>query len=687
MKMAPSLRMIFKKENNKLIVRGQGEIIWLEPFGENSLRVRATRGKEIVEENWTLLPQPKVPADIVIDPDKAVITNGRLSAEVRSTGDIRFIDANSKKILLEELWIDQRVMNASILKARNYKAISSDLFKIQVYFKAFDDERFYGMGQYANDCLNLKGCVLELAHKNTQISIPFLLSTRGYGFVWNNPSIGRVELAKNHTMWLAEAARQIDYIVIAGETPVEIVKRYTSLVGKAPRLPEWALGFWQCKLRYRTQEELLNVAREYRRRGLPLSVIVIDFFHWPHQGDWKFDSKYWPAPEKMVRELDSMGIKLLVSIWPTVEVNSENYREMVRRGLLVRTEKGVYALNMFRAITTYVDFMNPEAREFVWEKVRENYYKYGIKNFWLDEAEPEFGTAGPGYDNVITYDYDNVRYYLGNGLEVSSLYPFYYAKAFSDGLKSVGEDDYVLLIRAAWHGNQRFKNVVWSGDIPSTFDSLKRQIKAGLNMAICGVTWWTTDIGGFHGGDPSDPRFQELIVRWFQYGVFCPIFRLHGNRKPYTQSKGEVVGTGGPNEVWSFGERAYKIISDLLFLRERIKPYIIRQMEICCREGIPLMRPLFFDFPNDETTYEVEDEFMFGSDILVAPVYEEGAKSRKVYLPKREKWIDAWTDGTYEGGQWIEYETPLEIIPVFLRSGAKIQLKPLKTSLKRATLG
>ena len=676
--MFQSPKMIFEKEGNKLIIRGQGEIIWLEPFGEDSLRFRATRGKRIVEEDWTLLPQPEIPANISISDNKAVITNGKLSAEVDGTGKIKYVNAANKKVLLEELWIDHRILNASVLKARNYKAVSSDLFKIQVYFKAFDDERFYGMGQYANNYLNLKGCVLELAHKNTQVSIPFLLSTRGYGFVWNNPSIGRAELAKNHTMWLAEAARQIDYIVIAGETPKEIVKKYTSLVGKAPPMPEWALGFWQCKLRYRTQEELLNIAREYKRRGLPLSVIVIDFFHWPHQGDWKFDSKYWPDPEKMVKELDSMGVKLLVSIWPTVEVDSENYLEMVRRGLLVRTEKGVYALNIFRAITTYVDFTNPEAREFIWEKVKENYYRYGVKNFWLDEAEPEFGGVGLGYDNVIAYDYDNIRYHLGNGLEVSSLYPFYYAKAFSDGLKSAGEDDYVLLIRAAWHGNQRFRNVVWSGDIPSTFDSLKRQIKAGLNMAICGVTWWTTDIGGFHGGDPNDPRFQELIVRWFQYGVFCPIFRLHGFRKPYTQSEGEVVGTGGPNEVWSFGERAYKIISNLLFLRERIKPYIIKQMEICCREGIPLMRPIFFDFPDDENAYEVEDEFMFGSDILVAPVYEEGAKNRRVYLPKGAKWTDAWTDKTYEGGQWINYETPLEIIPVFLRNGAKIPIKASK---------
>ncbi|MBS7649567.1 glycoside hydrolase family 31 protein [Candidatus Bathyarchaeota archaeon] len=656
---------------------GQGEIISFEPFGEDALRLRATRGKGIIEEDWNLLPQKNFPADITVNVNKATIRNGKVVAEIKGEGDIRYLNTSDGRVVLEELWIDHRVANANLLKARNYKALSSDLFRISVYFKAFDDERFYGMGQYANGFLNLKGCALELAHRNTQISIPFLLSTRGYGFIWNNPSIGHVEFARNHTLWLAEAAKQIDYVVIAGDTPAEIVRKYTNLVGKAPPMPDWALGFWQCKLRYRSQEELLNIAREYKGRNLPLSVIVIDFFHWTNQGDWKFDPKYWPDPKKMVEELESMGVKVMVSIWPTVDVNSENYDEMVRRGLLVRTEKGIPIVSTFRGFTTYCDFTNPESRRFVWEKVRENYYKHGIRAFWLDEAEPEFGMPGIGYDNVLPYDYDNIRYHLGNGLEVSNIYPFYYAKAFYEGLKSEGADDFVLLIRAAWHGSQRFRIVVWSGDIPSTFESLKRQIKAGLNMALCGITWWTTDIGGFYGGDPRDPRFRELIVRWFQFGAFCPIFRLHGIRFPYPRDANKCDPyelTGGPNEVWSFSERAYKRLSHFLFIRERLRPYITEQMKRCCEEGIPLMRPLLFDFPSDEDTYNVEDEFMFGSDILVAPVYEEGAKSRKVYLPKGTRWTDAWSNNIHEGGQWINYKTPLEIIPIFLREGTKISL-------------
>lgn len=668
--------MFFKKIGNKLLAKVSAETIQIEPWGRDCLRFRSTLNREIVRQDWTLLPQDELDVEINITKEKATIKNGKIIGEISADGSVRYF-SETGETLLEELWIDSRVQNADLLKARNYDPISSELYEVNLYFKANDDEKFYGMGQYANGYLNLKGCVLELAQRNTQISIPFLVSNRKYGFVWNNPSIGRAELVKNHTMWHSKATRQIDYLIIYGDTPREILRKYSDLTGKPPMLPEWAAGFWQCKLRYRTQGELLNVAKEYKKRGLPLSVIVIDFFHWPHQGDWKFDPKYWPDPEKMVKELNEMGIKVMVSIWPTVEVESENYEEMVKRSLLVRTDKGVPLLFTFRGFCTLFDATNPQAREYIWSKVKENYHRYGIKMFWLDEAEPEFGWQGLGYDNILPYDYDIVRYHLGNGLEVSNIYPFYYAKAFYDGMKKEGEEEIVNLIRCAWIGSQRFGVVVWSGDIPSTFDSLRRQVKAGLNMAMAGIPWWTTDIGGFYGGDPKDPSFRELIVRWFQFGVFCPIFRLHGFRLPYPRDAHKCDAyelTGGPNEVWSFGEEAYEIIKELLFLREKMKPYILKHMKRAHEEGIPVMRPIFFDFPEDEVAYDIEDEYMFGPDILVAPVLEEGMKKRKVYLPKGATWRHWKKDEKYEGGQWIECDAPLSSIPVFLREGADISI-------------
>lgn len=666
--------MIFQKIGRRLVGKEGGEIICIEPFGKDTLRFRGTKGKEIWEENWTLLEQPESSVEISINSSGAVIRNGKVQAKVKSDGSVCYFNQRGE-VLLEELWIDYRVNNADLLKGRNYRSVSSDLYRLDLYFQAQEGERFYGMGQYANGCLDLKGCVLELAQRNTQITVPFLHSTRGYGFLWNNPSIGRVELAKNHTLWHAEAGRQIDYLVISGDTPQEILERYTDLTGKPPLLPEWALGFWQCKLRYRNQEEVLSVVREYKKRGLPIAVIVIDFFHWLHQGDWKFDPSFFPDPQTMVKELEAMGVKVMVSIWPTVDIHSENYESMAKRGLLVRTEKGVPAIFTFRGITTYCDMTNPEARQFIWEKVKENYYRYGIKMFWLDEAEPELGIQGFGYPNVLPYDYDNLRYHLGNGLEVSNLYPFFYAQAFEDGLQREGEQERVNLTRCAWLGSQRFSTVVWSGDIPSTFDSLRRQIKAGLNMAMCGISWWTTDIGGFWGGDPSDPVFQELVVRWFQFGVFCPIFRLHGFRLPYPQDPNDCPVedlVGGPNEAWSFGEKTYEIIRELLLMRERIKPYIVQEMKKAHERGTPLMRPLFFDFPKDPTSYEIEDEYLFGSDILVAPVVYQGQTKRRVYLPEGARWEDAQSGRTYQGGEWVEVDTPLEVVPVFLRDEAKV---------------
>lgn len=658
--------MIFEKSGNKLIAKSKRETIVIEPYGEDTLRFRFTQTKEIIDQNWTLLPQKEVSSEMEITKEKATIRNGKIKAEILSDGTVNYLKENGEK-LLEELWIDYRVNNADLLHAREYKAMSSELYKVQLTFKPHDNEKFYGMGQYANGQFNLKGSVLELAQKNTQISIPFLLSNRNYGFMWNNPAIGSAELANNYTRWTAERTKQIDYLIIYGETPEEIIEKYANITGKAPMLPEWAAGFWQCKLRYRTQEELLTVAREYRKRGLPLSVIVIDFFHWPMQGEWRFDKKYWPDPQAMVNELNEMGVKLMVSIWPTVDLRSQNYEEMLENNLLVTTERNEPVLMTFKGYCTHFDAMNPKAQLYVWNKVKENYYKYGIKMFWLDEAEPE----------MRTYDYDNVRYYLGNGLEVSNIYPFFYAQTFYEGMKSEKEEEVVNLIRCAWHGTQRYGAVVWSGDIPSTFESLSNQIKAGLNMSVCGIPWWTTDIGGFYGGDPEDPTFRELIIRWFQFGVFCPIFRLHGNRIRKDGSDAENPDdimnlNGGPNEVWSFGEEAYEIIKELLFLREKLKPYIMAQMKKAHETGIPVMRPLFFDFPQDPQTYDIGDEYMFGPDILVTPVAEKGKRSRKVYLPSGAKWQEFDGSKEYDGGKWIEFEAPLDKIPAFRKNGVRI---------------
>lgn len=659
---------MFREENKTLVWEKNHETVLIQPWGKDSLRVRSTMSSGIVDTPGALLSLATLEPRIEIHNDGALIQNGKIKAEISKDGQISFLKSADDTVLLEEVNIRYGH------PPRYYKSVSSDLFRLESTFNAYEGERLYGLGQHQHGFLDQKGCVIELSQRNTEVCIPFLLSSRSYGFLWNNPAIGSVELGMNRTRWTAEAARQIDYLIIAGDSFSEIMSQYADATGHVPMLPEWASGFWQCKLRYRTQEELMSVAREYKRRGLPLSVIVIDFFHWTVQGDWKFDPTCWPDPAGMVRELEEMSVKLMVSIWPTVNGNSANFREMTESGLLVRTERGGLATYPSRdnkpegpVYMHFYDPTNPAAREFLWEQICENYYRYGIKVWWLDGCEPEMA-----HNN----DPDNLRYHIGNGLEVGCIYPFMHQQAFYEGMKSERESEIVLLCRSAWAGSQRYGAAVWSGDIASTFEVLRAQLKAGLNIGLSGIPWWTTDIGGFFGGDIDTPYFRELIVRWFQYGVFCPLFRLHGFREPKVPTSGPVTEwTGAPNEVWSFGDEAYETIREILFLRERLTPYIMQQMHLAHEKGIPPMRPLFFDFPEDEACASVDDEFLFGPDILVAPLLYYEARKRDVYLPAGTSWTDAWTDKRINGGQWIEAEAPLDRIPLYLRGDSCLPIR------------
>jgi len=673
----------FRSENDTLIWEQGHETVRVEPWGQDSLRVRATMQPGIRDDAGqgplpgALLEPAPTDAQIEIGEQGATVRNGRIAAEISASGRLRFVHATSGAELLAE-----EPPRIAWPPARHFQPVAGDLFRVEARFSAYDGEHIYGLGQHQHGLLDQKGCVVELLQRNTEVCIPFLLSSRGYGLLWHNPAVGRVELGHNGTRWVAEATPQLDYWITAGDTPAEIMARYADATGHAPLLPEWAAGFWQCRLRYRTQEELLEVAREYKRRGLPLSVIVIDFFHWTAQGDWQFDPTCWPDPAGMVRELEGLGVKLMVSIWPTLSAISPNFEEARRRGLLVRTARGVPATMRFKdtrpegpVYVHHYDATNPEARDFIWERVRQGYYRHGIKVWWLDACEPE----------MLPMDPDNLRYHLGDGLAVTNIYPLLHARAFWEGMRAEGQEEIITLARSAWAGSQRYGAAVWSGDIPSTFEALQAQVRAGLNIGLSGIPWWTTDIGGFYGGDPSTPYFRELIVRWFQYGAFCPLFRLHGVRNPRTEMY------GSPNEAWSFGDEAYAIIKELLFLRERLRPYIMEQMRLAHEQGIPPMRPLFFDFPDDEGSWAVEDQFMFGPDLLVAPVLYAGAHSRQVYLPAGTTWTDAWADVCHSerkrvyspaesqciaGGQWITADAPLERIPLYLRGEARLPIRP-----------
>jgi alpha-D-xyloside xylohydrolase len=650
-----------------------GEALQVDAWGASGARVRSTLGGAVTETPGSALDEAgAAAAEVEILENRARLRNGDLVVEVYDNPEerfvpfpplVRFLRADGTELLAES------VPHFTSPPQRRYRRIGGDLLGCEVAFDAHPEERFFGLGQHQHGLLDQKGAVIDLVQRNTEVSVPFALSSRGYGLLWNMPGVGRVELGANRTRWAADAARQVDYWVTTGPDPAAIVGHYVQATGLPPKLPEWASGFWQSKLRYRDQDELLEVAREYKRRGLPLSVIVCDYFHWTRQGEWRFDPSEWPDPQAMVDELRELGVELLVSVWPTVNPNGATYAEMDRRGFLVRSLAGLPPLHLAfwdkgtdgHAFMRYYDATNPDARRYVWERITEGYRRYGIRAFWLDACEPEILADNP----------ENARYFLGAGSEVQGVYPREHARGFYEGLRADGENDVVLLCRSAWAGSQRWGAAVWSGDIESTFEALAAQIPAGLNMGISGIPWWTTDIGGFKNGDPTTDYFRELVVRWFQFAAFCPLFRLHGVREP-----GPLVGsgqTGAPNEVWSFGDEAYELICEQLALRERIRPYVMEQMATASVTGLPPMRALFLEFPDEAAAWEVGDQFMLGPDVLVAPVTVQGARARDVYLPGGASWLDAWTGEPVEESGWVTAEAPLDRIPVYLREGGGLR--------------
>lgn len=653
----------FTKSENYIEYHNAGETLRIAAWGENSLRVVSVPSGPLDMSSSALKDQAPVNVQIQTDEETAVIKNGKISALIDTRGwnsaaVVTFFN-DKNEILLKEM----DGGGALIRRARKFSPYIGGDFRLKVTFEANKDEKIYGMGQYQQDILDLKGCNIELAHRNSQASIPFYVSSKGYGFFWHNPAIGSVSFGKNVTEWRADSTKKMDYWITAGDTPAQIESQYSQVTGRAPMMPECGLGFWQCKLRYHNQEQVLSVAREYHRRGIPVDVFVVDYYHWPRCGDYRFDEKFFPDPKAMAEELRSYGMELMVSVWPQIDWRSENFQEMRQKGLLVQTEHGLNVQMDFQGNNVFYDATNPEAREYVWDKCKKNYAENGIKLFWLDEAEPEY----------TTYDYENYRYYAGSVMQQGNIYPREYARGFYEGQKENGQEDVLNLVRCAWAGSQQYGALIWSGDIHSTYQDFRNQIVAGLQMGLSGIPWWTTDIGGFHGGNIYDKDFQELLIRWFQFGAFCPVMRLHGNRLPrtplYKANGEETEGTGADNEIWSYGEENYQIMKKFIEIREMMRDYTRSLMAKAHETGAPVMRTMFYEFPEDTRTWELDTQYMYGSDILAAPIVEPHAMSRKVYLPSGCTWTNAHTGEILQGGQWIEAEASIDTIPVFLRDG------------------
>ena len=581
--------------------------------------------------------------------DAVTFSTSALTVAVdRKTGAISFSDAAGQLLLRDE---SKSMMPATINGERTYRA--EDYMTLSGYGSA---EAIYGLGQHQAGVWNYRGETVDLSQENTNIAVPLMVSSTGYGLYWNNPSRSRFNNRFEHALYVSsEVADTIDYYFLYGPEFDQIIASYRELTGAAPMFGKWAYGFWQCKNRYKSQTELLGVAHKYRELKIPIDNLVQDWFWWDRKGDHVFNSNY-PDPKGMIDQLHQQNFHLMISVWPFFEPGSTAYDTMDKNGWFI--DKTVVAKPPYHKDKMAVyDASNPDARKYYWQLMNDGLFKLGVDAWWLDTTEPE--TEGRE-DNIQI----NHKLAIGSGTRYANLFPLMTTTAVYEGQRAATDQKRVFILsRSAFAGSQRNAVSAWSGDINSDWVTFRRQIPAGLNYELSGLPYWTTDIGGFVSGNPDDPAYRELFIRWFQFGAFSPVFRVHGTR------------TNDQNELWSYGADAQKILVNYDRLRYRLMPYIYSLSWQVTANGYTPMRPLAMDFRKDPRALNIGDQFMFGPAILVSPVTEPSADTRRMYLPTTT-WYDFWTGSAQPGGKMIDAASPLDRLPLFVRAGSIIPMGP-----------
>jgi len=550
-------------------------------------------------------------------------------------------------------------------------------FRVGANFAAPADEHYYGLGQNQEGILDYRGRTIDCKHlydapAGETVCVPFLVTNKGYGIVWDNPSDTVVSAGLHgKTAWHSNVGERVSYFVIVGTTLDELYAGYRKLTGITPLPPKAAFGYIQSKARYETQKQVLDIAQGYRSRGYPLDIMVVDWFYWTRMGQLDINAADFPDPKAMNQKLHDQGVHSIISVWPRFEKESRYFDFLASQGWLLKDRNGNpvdgIAERSDRA-GALIDSTNPAAREWYWDKIRDNIASQGFDWFWLDETEPDLVP-------------DGFFYSIGSGDRYHNLFPLVHTQGVSEGSRRDRPNKRnLILARAAYLGSQRYGSLFWSSDINPTWEALTRQIPTGLDFTASGLTYWGNDIGGWQWLpqqhtpertpllDPSDARdvvghnddYPELITRWYEYATFTPTLRAHGMRKN--------------TEVWSYGKQAEAVIAKYLRLRYTLIPYIYSLGKHTYDTGAPFMRALFMDFPNDAKVSNIGDEYMFGPAFLVAPVTQQGRESRSVYLPAGSDWYNYWTNEKLAGGQTVTVTAPIDTIPLFVRAGSIIPM-------------
>jgi len=552
-------------------------------------------------------------------------------------------------------------------------------YQVGASFAAPADEHYYGMGQNQESTgpLDLRGRVIDCQHwyeapAGESVCVPFMVSSKGYGIVWDNPSPTRLQAAINgRTSLQSKVGERLSFFVITGKTPEELYAGYARVTGKTPIPPKAAFGLIQSKARYESQQEVLRVANTYRQKRYPLDIMVVDWFYWTRMGQLDIDPAQFPDPDGMNKQLHDMGMQSIISIWPRFETSGRYFNELDTKGYLLKDKDGKTVDGLpFRSdrAGALIDATNPAARQWFWEHARDNVLAHGFDYPWLDETEPDLVPDGYFYS-------------IGSGDRYHNVFPLLHVEGVADGMRAWKPNKRRLILsRAAYLGSQRTGALFWSSDINPSWEALARQIPTGLNMTASGIAYWGNDIGGWQWLpqstqatqapllDPSGARdtvgqnhdYPELLTRWFQYGTFLPTLRLHGDRKH--------------TEIWEYGAPAEAILARYDRLRYQLIPYLYSQAKKTYDNGAPFMRPLWMDFSHDPNVANIGTEYMFGPAFLVAPVTTQGQTEKDVYLPAGSDWYDFWTNQKYSGGRWIKAAAPIERIPVFVKAGSIVPL-------------
>jgi alpha-D-xyloside xylohydrolase len=576
---------------------------------------------------------------------EVVLSTPKLKITVaRADGSILFADAEGHKLYQE----NSRTMTPVVVNGeKTYHSESwSNLWGSY--------ESFYGLGQHQAGVWNYMGEDVQISQDNTNIAVPMFLSSNGYGIFWDNPSRSRFDNRFPHALYLSsEVADTVNYYFFYGPGFDKIIASYRELTGEAPMFGKWAYGFWQCKNRYQSQKELLDVARKYRELHIPIDNIVQDWFWWVKNGDFTFNDKY-PDPKAMMDELHRENFHVMFSVWPFFYPGSKVYDEMDKRGFFIDRTK---VSGFHPKGSALYDAFNPEARKYYWQLMDNALFKIGVDAWWLDTTEPE--TEGRETNVLVTN-----KVAIGSGARYANLFPLMTTTGVYQGQRSETDQKRVFILsRSAYAGSQRNAVTAWSGDVNADWEAFRRQIPAGLNFMLSGIPYWTTDIGGFILGHPNDPAYRELFVRWFEYGTFCPIFRVHGTREPSV------------NELWSYGDQAQEILTKYDSLRYRLLPYIYSLAWQVTHNGYTLMRPLVMDYREDDTARDIGNQFMFGPALMVTPVTDPGVDSQRVYLPASD-WYNFWTGEELTGGRFTTVAAPLETLPLLVRAGSIVPMGP-----------